>query len=309
MSEIQSIQVSTHGAELQSLIANGREYLWQGDPAFWSRRAPILFPIVGRLADDTLRIGGKAYTMKQHGFARDAEFVPLSFTASFSCLGGWSLLPGQESIFMKMDSSKLIANYPYDFDLKVRYAIFGNTLEVNWEVKNSGDNTMYFQIGAHPAFLLPYYDANAAVHGYLRCYNKDGHTVLPVVTHRLENGLRKPLPQPSPLGHHSSNALIPITNSTFANDAILLEGCNIASIALVDMSGKEVLRVSCSQAETFGLWAPNKPGCPFVCIEPWCGIADKEGFNGNIIERDCIHSLVAGKIYEFNYSIIIADKA
>lgn len=103
MNEIQSIQVSTHGAELQSLAANGREYLWQGNPVFWGRRAPILFPIVGRLANDTFRIEGKEYTMKQHGFARDAEFVERD---------GWYVLAEEGR-----------DNYPYVYELAVKYVI------------------------------------------------------------------------------------------------------------------------------------------------------------------------------------------
>lgn len=303
MSEIQSIQVSTKGAELQSLIANGREYIWQGDPAFWGRRAPILFPIVGRLAEDTLHINGREYTMKQHGFARDAEFVPLRFTASFSCLGGWSLLPGQEPIFMKMDSSKPIANYPYDFDLKVRYAIFCNTLEVNWEVKNCGENTMFFQIGAHPAFLLPDYNAEENLHGLIRFYDKNGKAISPVLHNYLDDGLR--CPYDKPLALNNDEGLLALNDTTFEKDALLIEGSQVKSAALLDKYGHEVLRVFCPQADAFGIWAPNKPGCPFVCIEPWCGIADRVGFSGDISERDCIHTLESGKNFEFCYSITL----
>lgn len=279
---IDNIQVSTYGAELQSLVANGQEYLWQGDPAFWGRRAPILFPIVGRLTGDTLRIDGKKYTMKQHGFARDTGFVERD---------GWYMLAEEGR-----------DNYPYAYELAVKYTIEGSTLSCNWRVKNCGDKTMHFQIGAHPAFLLPNYDANAAVHGYLRCYNADGKVVLPITNTKLVGGLRQETEKRVVC---DKNSLTPITNSTFADDAILLEDCNIASIALVDMRGKEVLRVSCPQAEAFGIWAPNKPGCLFVCIEPWCGIADKVGFKGDISERDCIHDLAPHKSYIFNYSIII----
>lgn len=282
MSDIQSIQLSTHGAELQSLIVDGREYLWHGDPDYWKRRAPILFPIVGRLANDTLRIDGREYPMKQHGFARDAEFVERD---------GWYVLveEGRD-------------NYPYTYELAVQYVINGNILTSNWQVKNFGDKIMHFQIGAHPAFMLPDYDASAAIHGYLRCYNADGKIVLPIANTKLVDGLRQETVKRVIC---DKNALIPITNNTFADDAILLEGCDIASIALVDMLGKEVFRVSCPQAEVFGLWAPNKPGCPFVCIEPWCGIADKAGFNGDISERDYIHSLEPGDNFEFCYSLTV----
>lgn len=276
-----NISVSHNGAELQSIVAGGREYLWQGDKAFWSRRAPILFPIVGKLAGDTLRVAGQAYTMKQHGFARDAEFVE------------------RDGRFVLAEEGR--DNYPFAYELSVRYAVDGNTLTCNWQVKNRGDKTMHSQIGAHPAFLLPEYDANDAIHGYVQCYDANGNIVSPLLFNRLEDGLRIPFGTPKAL--LNKEAILALTNTTFADDAILIEAQQVAKVALFDKHGKRALTVSCPQADAFGIWAPAKPGCPFVCIEPWCGIADKVGFAGDISERDCIHSLEPGKNYEFCYSI------
>lgn len=294
-------EINTLGAELQSLKYDGKEYLWQGDPQFWGRRAPILFPIVGRLADDTLRIDGHEYKMKQHGFARDTEFVQTQMNATFDSFNGLRLVPTNGPLFLQMlhDDRE---NYPFYYDLSVRYVQYGNTLEINWEVKNRDEKMMYFQIGAHPAFLLPDYDSKQFVHGYFRCYNEAGQTLLPITVSHLENGLR--------VSHslkevENKNGLIPITNSTFTDDAILLEGGNVKSVGLLNVKGEEILRVSCPQAQVFGLWAPNKPGCPFVCIEPWCGVADRIGFNDDISSRDCIHKLKPGDIFTFDYSISI----
>lgn len=301
MNEIQQIQVSPKGAELSSLVANGREYLWQGDPMFWGRRAPILFPIVGRLANDMLRIDGVEYQMKQHGFARDTEFVQTQMTASFDYINGLRLLPSNDPLFMQMMHEEH-DNYPYDFNLKVRYALYGNTLEANWEVLNTGDKLMYFQIGAHPAFFLPDYNPFNIIHGYFSCYNSQGQMVLPITSSNLEDGLRV-FQEPKEV--ENKKGQIPITNILFANDAILLDGGNISSVGLLDTKGNEVLRVSCPQAQVFGLWAPNKPECPFVCIEPWCGVADRQGFSGDISERDCIQKLEPEHIFSFDYSITI----
>ena len=281
--EAMKINVSKLGAELQSLRVNQREYLWQGDSDFWGRRAPILFPIVGRVADDTLRIDGKSYTMKQHGFARDAEFEERD---------GWYVLTEEGR-----------DNYPYAFELAVKYVIEGNSLDCKWQVKNLGDKPMHFQIGAHPAFLLPDYDVDENLHGFIRFYDKDGNTISPLLHHYLDAGLRRPYDTPMAL--NNDEGLLALNEKTFENDALLIEGGQVASAALLNKAGHEVLRVSCPQAEAFGIWAPNKPGCPFVCIEPWCGIADKVGFKGEISERDCIHNLVPNKTYEFDYSIQI----
>lgn len=285
MSTIQSIQVSTHGAELQSLVANGREYLWQGNQAYWGRRAPILFPIVGRLANDMLRIDRREYTMKQHGFARDAEFIY------------------RDGKYVLVEDGR--DNYPFAYELSASYITEGNTLNCNWGVKNRGSNIMYFQIGAHPAFLLPEFNEADEIHGYIQCFDADNNIVSPLLFNRLEDGLRVPYGTSKAL--LNEKAILALTNTTFADDAILIEAKQVAKVAIFDKQGNRVLTVSCLQAEAFGLWTPNKPGCPFVCIEPWCGIADKHGFKGDISERDCIHSLEPNEKYGFKYSISIAE--
>lgn len=277
-------EIDTHGAELKSLKYGNREYLWQGDPAFWGRRAPILFPIVGRLADDTLRIDGREYRMKQHGFARDVEFVHRD--------GKYVLV---ENGYRE--------NYPYAFELVAEYTTQGNTLICDWQVTNRDNKTMYFQIGAHPAFMLLDYNATDGVHGFVQCYDADDKIVSPMVFNCLENGLRIHYGQPKML--INDNAILALTNTTFADDAILIEADQVAKVALFDKRGKRVLTVSCPQAEAFGLWAPFKPGCPFVCIEPWCGIADRYGFKGNISERECNHYLAPEETFLFNYSMQI----
>lgn len=282
------IELSNQGAELQSLKYKGKEYLWQGDPLYWGRSAPILFPIVGRLANDTLRIDGNEYIMKQHGFARDTEFVHTQINAA------------SDVLHMSHEPKE---KYPYCFDLSVSYAQQANTLEVNWEIKNRDNKTMYFQIGAHPAFLLPEYDAKDAIHGYIMCYDANDNVVSPMLFSTLVNGLRAHYSQPKTL--LNNKGILALTDTTFADDAILLEAQQVAKVALFDKQGKRVLTVSCQQADAFGLWAPNKPGCPFVCIEPWCGIADNAEFKGDISERDCIHSLEPGKRFEFCYSITL----
>jgi len=284
MSEIQRIQISPKGAELTSIIANGREYLWQGDPTYWGRRAPILFPVVGRLANDTLRVDGHEYTMKQHGFARDAEFVY------------------RDGKYVLMENGNR-ENYPYAFELSAKYTTQADTLMCEWQVMNLGNKNMYFQIGAHPAFLLPEYNASDEIHGFIQCYDVDNNIVSPLLFNSLDDGLRVPYGNPKAL--FNEKAILALTNTTFVNGAILIEANQVAKVALYDKQGHRILTVTCPQADAFGLWAPNKPGCPFVCIEPWCGIADRKDFNLEISERDCIHSLTSDEIYSFKYTIAI----
>ena len=286
MSQIQSIQVSPHGAELKSLIANRREYLWQGDPAFWARRAPILFPIVGRLANDILQIDGREYTMKQHGFARDIEFIY------------------RDGKYVLIENGNR-ENYPYAFELSAKYTTQVDTLTCEWQVMNIGNKDMYFQIGAHPAFLLPEYNASDEIHGFIQCYDIDNNVISPLLFNSLDDGLRVPFSTPKAL--LNKKALLALTNTTFINGAILIEANQVAKVALFDKLGHHVITVTCPQADSFGLWAPNKPGFPFVCIEPWCGIADRGGFKGDVADRDYIHSLEPSENYSFKYSISIAE--
>ena len=163
---------------------------------------------------------------------------------------------------------------------------------------------MHFQIGAHPAFLLPDYNAEENLHGFICFYDKNGKAISPLLHNYLDGGLR--CPYDKSLALNNDEGLLALNDTTFEKDALLIEGSQVKSAALLDKYGHEVLLVSCPQADAFGIWAPNKPGCPFVCIEPWCGIADKIGFSGDISERDCIHSLAPNETYEFTYLITIA---
>ena len=283
MSQIQ-IEVAAHGAELRQISRNGKQYMWYADKTFWGRVSPILFPVVGLPAGETLRIGGKSYEMHQHGFVRDQDFVQ----------------EGDKWIFRQAQPRE---NYPYPFQMEVRYPVQGNTVTCEWTVKNIGQDTMHFQIGAHPAFLLPDYKPQEKVHGYLQCFDHNGKALTPVTTTTLEGGLRIPT---APIELPNEDGLIVLTDDTFAKDAFLLEDSQVASVALLDRSKREVLRVSCPQAQAYGLWAPNKPNCPFVCIEPWCGIADRKGFTGSIDQRDYNHSLQPGQAFTFTFEIALA---
>ena len=276
-----AIEVAEHGAELVSLKKEGREYMWNGDPTFWNRHAPILFPAVGKPYNNELHIDGKIYTMKQHGFARDSEFVVMG--------------EGR----MRMVGAGHSEIYPYRFELEAHYRLNGSTVEVCWTVTNTDIHSMHFQIGAHPGFMLPDYNVTDAVHGYVCYFDSKGNPVSPVTVSALEDGNR--------IG--KKNIVIPdrmpVVGDTFAHDALVFEEGQVAEAVLCDKQGRAVLSVSCQQAEAFGVWAPHKEGCPFVCLEPWCGICDAKGFVGDIADRTYSHHLAPGTQYQFIYKITI----
>ena len=275
--------VSPHGAELQSLQCEGREYLWHGDPAYWGRRSPILFPMVGKVYGGVFRVDGKEYPMGQHGFARDSEFV---FDGERYVLAGCPL-----------------EKYPYRFALSVRYRAEGRRFYAEWEVLNTDTRDIHFQLGAHPALLLPDYNESDPVHGYLQCFDAAGKVVSqPMLSHGLSEGYLTELDAPVPMPV-DEDGLLPITGETFSIDTFMLEHGSVKSVTLLDKSRRPYLSVGSDQTEAYGIWAPYKPGCPFVCLEPWCGITDLVGFQGELSERYLDHRLKPGEKFEFTYWI------
>jgi galactose mutarotase-like enzyme len=288
--DILTIEVAEHGAELVSLKKGGREYLWNGAPAYWNRHAPILFPAVGKPFNNELHADGKVYPMKQHGFARDSEF---------ECVNAGMCECGSVGTMRLIQSSNdAIRQYPYRLGLEVCYLLQGSSVEVVWTVENLDCRDAYFQIGAHPGFMLPDYRGEDALHGFIRYYDHEGKPASPVIVSALEEGNRVPLAEPRRIP-----AEMPIEADTFAHDALMFEGGQVTKAVLCDKDGLEVLGVDCPQAEAYGIWAPHKEGCPFVCLEPWCGICDAKGFTEDISERQYIHHLAPKEKYTFTYTI------
>ncbi|MBP5547332.1 MAG: aldose 1-epimerase family protein [Bacteroidales bacterium] len=278
--DIITIEVAEHGAELVSLKKGGREYLWTGDAAFWNRHAPILFPAVGKPYNNELHVDGKVYPMKQHGYARDSEFKVID--------------KGR----LRMKESSLSDSYPYRLGLEAYYRLDGSDVEIKWTVKNLDDKEAFFQIGAHPGFILPDYEPGRMFNGSVRFYSKEGKRINPTLTSGLEDGNRVPKGANNFLLHET-----PLMPNTFAHDALIIEQGQVGAVQLYDRHCEPVLAVHCPQAEAFGIWAPNKEGCPFICIEPWCGICDAKGFTDDISKRQYIHRLAPKESYEFIYTI------
>ena len=280
-----TIEVSEHGAEMTSLCKDGREYLWTGDAQFWNRQAPILFPSVGKPFNNEIHVDGVAYPLYQHGYARDSEFAVLASA-------------NDHELRLRMLENDFSRRYPYRLGLEVCYRLENSVVEANWTVENLDDKEAYFQIGGHPGFLLPDYDPEKMENGSIRLYNKEGKLVAPTLTSDIDDGCRVP---------RSSKVMLlretPLMPRTFIKDALIIEDGQVTKAELWDRHGNPVLNVNCPQADAYGIWAPYKEGCPFVCLEPWCGICDAKGFTDDISKRKYIHSLVPGEKYTFTYTI------
>ena len=282
------IGINYHGAELKSLKNNGTEYLWCGDPAFWNRSSPVLFPFVGGVKDGVSRHEGTEYRIGQHGFARDRDFELVSQTEDTV----WFGLSDDE------ESRKI---YPFGFCLGIGYQLLENGVKVMWKVTNYGDETMYYAIGAHPAFYCPVKEGEKQTDCSLLFETKDGKAV-PQLTNRIFGQGGTVTDRCETIETEEGN--LPITDTLFDNDAKVLENGQVQRVSLVDSEKKAYLTVE-FDSPLVGIWSPPKKHAPFICIEPWYGRCDSESFAGELKDRDWEQSLEPGESFEAAYNIIV----
>lgn len=281
------IAVNPFGAELSSIKSNetGYEYLWQADPKFWKRHSPILFPIVGSLWDGKYRYEGRVFDMSQHGFARDCDFELLE--------------EAEHSVsYLLKSNPETLKKYPFHFELVIGYELKDASVLVKWKVRNTGDKTMFFQIGAHPAFNYPDFDAEENLHGY---FSFDNHSDL-TYTLIKEKGCVDPS-----VAYELNldiDGLLPINIDTFSKDALIMEKDQVRSVSLLTKKKEPYLSLH-FDAPLVGLWSPALRDCPFVCVEPWYGRCDRVGYDGDISGRDWINRLDTGEEFEASYTIQI----
>lgn len=284
------VEASAHGAELLSIRKDGTEYVWQGDPRFWGRHAPVLFPIVGKVWNDEYRVDGKAFHLTQHGFARDMDFEQLPQ----ECPSKMAFRLGSDEHTRSL--------FPYDFELTVEYELDGNTVTKRDIVRNAGNVPMYYMIGNHPAFLYKDFDPSDKVHGYACYYNG---------TQLLRNMMLSPLTEHGALRHEKTLFTLPsgvqeLKADTFYDDALVFENSQIDMVVLLDKDQNPYLAVNFPAAQTLGIWSSKGKNAPFVCIEPWNGLTDPEGFDGDIAERTWIQCLEPGaeSVYEYTVAVL-----
>lgn len=271
-----AISVDTHGAELSSIInkKENKEMLWQGDPEYWGRKSPVLFPVVGKYKNGKTTYEGKEYSLGQHGFARDMEFVMAEKTSN-------------KLTFILESNHKTLEVYPFNFRLTCTFQLVDNKIIVGWEVQNTDNKKIYFSIGAHPAF-----------------YCEKSKTILTMNSENLKYSLVNADGLYTPKKHDVESEFV-LHDSIFDNDALIIENSNVTEVSLVD-NDKEYITVK-FDAPLFGIWSPTKKNAPFVCIEPWFGRCDAEDFNGDITEREWSNALEIGEKWYKEYEIIIHE--
>ncbi|OYY64766.1 aldose 1-epimerase family protein [Sphingomonas sp. 28-62-11] len=277
-----SASINPFGAELSSLRdSQGRELMTDADPAYWTGRAPILFPIVGRLNDDVLWLDGTSYRMEKHGFARRSLFDAVDVTAS-------------SARFRMTDSVETRTQYPFAFLLEIGFAIEGATLTMTAKIGNDGDVPMPFSFGWHPAFAWPLPGGARDDHyiafeqdepGPLRGLNTDGliaeDRASPVMGNRL-----------------------PLADALFERDALIWNPINSQRLTYGSDSGPQ-LHIAFPDTPRLGIW--TKPGARYVCIEPWHGIADPVGYQGEFRDKPGIMSIAPGAQHSAIMRVTVAE--
>lgn len=270
--------INYHGAELKSLTKDGHEYMWCADPTYWGRTSPVLFPFVGQVADGVFRYEGNEYKIGQHGFARDMDFELLENNEK-SCR------------FVLKSNDETKAKYPLDFDLFIGYELNDNGIEVKWEVANPYDKTLQFSIGAHPAF-------NCDLSKTSICIRKNGEPVTSFTNSVFGKGLLTD----KKAQLNVTNGIMNLDVHTFDGDAFVIENDQVDQVDILDEKNDRVLSVK-FKSPLVGIWSPPGKNAPFLCIEPWYGRADKEGFVGELVDREWNNTLESGKTFKVSYKI------
>ena len=284
------VSVDDHGAELCSIFdkVHNREVIWQADPAYWKRHAPVLFPNVGRHFEDHYRINGIEYPSSQHGFARDMEFSLVSQSAD-------------EVWFALEDTEETYKVYPFHFHLEIGYRLEDASVSVMWKVKNINDKEMHFAIGAHPAFFCPLHEGEKQSEYCLGFRNGQGKVPEALVNTVFGEG---GVVTTQKKEYKLTDGCLPMDEHLFDGDALVIEDHQIQKVVLMDPQKKEYLAVE-FDAPLAGIWSPPKKQAPFVCIEPWYGRCDSEIFDGELKDRDWENTLAAGEEFEASYRIIV----
>lgn len=248
-------KIDTKGAELISLTnAAGTEYMWQKDPKYWARSSPVLFPIVGNLRNDKTWIGGKEYHMSKHGFCRDAEFRILAQST--------------DSVVLSYSANEeTLTQYPYKFELILSYKLTETAVHIHYTVANRDDNPIDYCLGAHPAFSIPM-DKSGDFEDCFLEFSEPETAKLPIF-----DFANNQIDMSSRITYLEEERRLPLKYSHFDNDALIFDSPRSNRVTLANSRSGWGVEVTFHGFDFVAFWTPIKLEAPFLCIEPWCGMA------------------------------------
>ena len=280
--EVLRVEVSSKGAELQSIVNKvfGMEYLWNGDPAYWSKRSPVLFPIVGSLKNNRYTYQGKSYQLPRHGFARDMEFEMEKQNP-------------KEITFLLSSNETTKENYPFDFEFRVRYQILGDELSTEYLVTNTGSGVLPFSVGGHPAFRLPLTAEVQFSDYYLRFDETENLPRWPIS--------KEGLLQIQPIPVLTETNRLNLRKSLFYQDALVFKYPASSSISLLSAKSPRGIEIQIGEFPFLGIWSAKD--ADFICLEPWCGIADSINSSQQLEQKEGIEKTAPGKIFSRQWRV------
>lgn len=280
--DILKVEVASKGAELQSVFnkTTGIEYLWNADPVFWGKHSPVLFPIIGNLKKDSYTYQGKSYHLARHGFARDMNFEIEKQRQ-------------KEIVFLLTSNGETKLNYPFDFEFRIRYQLRGDELSTEYMVSNTGTGILLFSVGGHPAFRLPLAAGTIFSDYYLKFDEMENLSRWPI----SKDGLL--LPEPIPVLNDSDR--LNLSKSLFYQDALVFKYPASSEISLLSSKTTHGIRFQMGEFPFLGIWSAKD--ADFICIEPWCGVADSINSNQQLEQKEGIEKLSPGKIFSRQWHV------
>lgn len=267
------------GAELKSLVMDGKEYIWPGHPEIWKSSCPLLFPVCGGLKENKYTYKGKEYSMNRHGFARTSVFTVESVSDT-------------RVAFLHKSDEETKKIYPFDYELRVQYTLEERSVKIEYLVKNMGSETMYFSIGSHEGYFTPEgvedYDVlfpqKETLDSFVLCGTILSNEKMPII---------------------KEQSCLPIYEKYFMIDTLVFKDLQSRSATLRNRKTGRAIRVDFPDSKYFMIW--HKPGAPFLCLEPWDGVADVLGSSFAIEEKEGICALPAGETYHNTHTITIEN--
>ena len=265
------------GAELISLKnSTNKEYIWEGNPEFWGKHSPVLFPIVGCLNENQYSINGTKYSLYRHGFANTMEFNIIEKSA-------------ESVVFSVTNNQETLDNYPFKFELQISYTLVNSSLKIGYKVINTNEFEMPFSIGAHPAFALP---------NEFESYALEFEKSEKLLCFQLENDLISNKIISFPMEENC----LPLSYSLFENDALIFKELESKAITITE-NNVPFLKIKFEDFPSLGIWTKQK--APYVCLEPWFGYADTVSNSGELSEKEGIQIIGINEQFQSEYSIEI----